>query len=106
LIGLLGVAIFFEGYGRSLVTVALAYVGKDLGTSSDALSYALAAIAMGSLGVLLLGPIADRIGRRRLLLVSIVLLALFGAGTASATTLTALVAWQLAARIFQLVTTK
>ena len=101
LIGLLGVAIFFEGYGRSLVTVALAYVGKDLDTSSDALSYALAAIAMGSLGVLILGPIADRVGRRRLLLVSIVLLALFGAGTASATTLTALVAWQLAARIFQ-----
>ncbi len=101
LIGLLGVAIFFEGYGRSLITVALAYVGSDLGTSSDALSYALAVIAMGSLGVLLLGPLADRIGRRRLLLASIVLFALFGAGTAAAATLPMLVAWQLAARIFQ-----
>ncbi len=101
LITLLGVAIFFEGYGRSLVTIALAYVGHDLAASSDALSYALAAIAMGSLGVLVLGPVADRIGRRRMLLVSIALFALFGAATASATTLGTLVVWQLAARVFQ-----
>jgi AAHS family 3-hydroxyphenylpropionic acid transporter len=101
LIGLLGAAIFFEGYGRSLVTVALAYVGQDLAASPDALSYALAAIALGSLGVLFLGPVADRIGRRRLLLACLVLLGLFGAGSASAGTLAALVAWQLAARVFQ-----
>ena len=101
LITLLGLAIFFEGYGRSLVTVALAYVGRDLDVASDALSYALAAIAIGSLGVLLLGPIADRVGRRRMLLVSIALFALFGAATASAPTLAMLVAWQLAARVFQ-----
>lgn len=101
LLGLLGLAIYFEGYGRSLVTVALPWVGRDLGASPDALSYALAAIAMGSLGVLALGPIADRIGRRRLLLACIVLFALFGAGTASSTSLAGLVAWQLAARVFQ-----
>ncbi len=101
LVGLLGAAIFFEGYGRSLVTVALAYVGADLGASSPALSYALAAIALGSLGVLVLGPVADRVGRRRLLLACIVLFAIFGAGSASARTLVALVAWQLAARVFQ-----
>lgn len=101
LIGLLGLAIFFEGYGRNLVAVALPFVGNDLGTSSDALSWALAAIAAGSLGVLVLGPVADRIGRRRLLLASIVLLALFGAATATATSLATLVAWQLAARVFQ-----
>ncbi len=101
LVTLLGSAIFFEGYGRSLVTVALAYVGADLGASSDALSYALAAIATGSLGVLVLGPVADRIGRRRMLLVSIVLFALFGAATALTGSLAALVVWQLAARVFQ-----
>jgi MFS family permease len=101
LLGLLGAAIFFEGYGRSLVTVTLAYVGKDLGAPSHELSYALAAIAMGSLGVLVLGPIADRVGRRRLLLVSIGLLAILGAATATASSLPVLVAWQFAARVFQ-----
>ncbi|MCC6850160.1 MAG: MFS transporter [Deltaproteobacteria bacterium] len=100
LVALLGGAIFFEGYGRSLVTVALAYVGSDLGASSDALSYALAAITLGSLGVLALGPIADRVGRRRLLLASLALFGLFGGGTALAGSLAGLVAWQLAARVF------
>jgi AAHS family 3-hydroxyphenylpropionic acid transporter len=101
LIGLLGLAILFEGYGRTLVNVTLAHIGRDLGASSDALSYALATIALGSLGVLLLGPVADRIGRRRLLLASLLLFAIFGAATAMATSLAALVAWQLAARVFQ-----
>src|SRR5262249_27442649 len=55
----------------------------------------------GSLGVILLGPLADRFGRRRLVLASVGLLALFGAGTATARTLAALVVWQAAARMFQ-----
>lgn len=101
LIGLLGLAIFFEGYGRTLPNVALAHIGADLAASPDALSYALAAIAAGSLGVLVLGPVADRIGRRRLLLVSVVLFAVFGAATAAAGSLATFVAWQLTARVFQ-----
>jgi MFS family permease len=101
LIALLGLVVFFEGYGRSIVPVTLAYVGRDLGAPSGRLSYALAMIAAGSLGVLMLGPLADRWGRRRLLLVSVVLLALFGAATATAPTLGVLIAWQLLARIFQ-----
>ena len=101
LLWLLGLAIFFEGYGRSLISILLAYVGRDLGAAPAELSYALALIAMGSLGVLVLGPLADRFGRRRLLLASVALLALLGAGTASARTIPALVAWQAAARMFQ-----
>jgi putative MFS transporter len=101
LLTILGLAIFFEGYARSIIAVTLAYVGHDLGAPSHRLSYALAAIAAGSLGILVLGPLADRFGRRRLLLVSVVLFAVFGAATASATTLGMLMAWQLLARIFQ-----
>jgi len=71
LLTLLGLAVLFEGYGRALVTVVLAYVGRDLGATPDQLSYALAVVASGSLGVLVLGPLADRFGRRRLLLVSV-----------------------------------
>ena len=101
LIRLLGLSIFFEGYGRSLIVITLSYVGRDLGAAPAELSWALALVSVGSLGVLVLGPIADRFGRRRLVLASVGLLALFGAGTAMARTLAALVVWQAAARMFQ-----
>jgi len=98
---LLGLAIFFEGYGRAVISVALPYVGDDLGATAAELSYALALVTVGSLAVLILGPLADVVGRRRLLLASVMLLAIFGAATATARTLTALILWQSAARAFQ-----
>src|SRR5262249_31763861 len=79
----------------------LPYVGEDLHAAPSELSYALAVVTGGSFGVLLRGPLADRIGRRRLLLASVALLTLFGATTASARTLGALVVWQGVARMFQ-----
>ncbi len=101
LLALLGLAIFFEGYGRSLIVVTLSYVAKDLHAAPEQLSFALALISAGSLGVLLLGPLADRFGRRVALLGSVLLCSVLGAATASATTLPGLVAWQAAARMFQ-----
>src|SRR5207247_834490 len=74
---------------------------RAFGAAPAELSWALALVSVGSLGVLVLGPIADRFGRRRLVLASVGLLALFGAGTAMARTLAALVVWQAAARMFQ-----
>src|SRR5256886_13009195 len=101
LLGLLGLAIFFEGYGRSIVSVMLRPIGQDLGVPAPELSYALAIISAGALGVLLLGHLTDRFGRRRLLLGCVLVYSLLGAATATATTLAALVAWQGAARMFQ-----
>ena len=71
LLALLGLAVLFEGYGRSLPGVALAHIGNDLGAGSSALSFALALIASGALGVIVLGRLSDRFGRRTLLLVSV-----------------------------------
>ena len=51
LLGLLGLAIFFEGYGRSVVSVLLRPIGEDLAVPAPQLSYALAAISAGALGV-------------------------------------------------------
>src|SRR5437762_5500221 len=92
LLGLLGLAIFFEGYGRSVVSVLLRPIGEDLAVPGPQLSYALAAISAGALGVLLLGHLTDRFGRRRLLLGCVLVYSLLGAATATATTLAALVA--------------
>ncbi|TMA40699.1 MAG: MFS transporter, partial [Deltaproteobacteria bacterium] len=101
LLGLLGLAIFFEGYGRSIVSVMLRPIGQDLGVPGPELSFALAFISAGALGVLVLGHLTDRFGRRRLLLACVLLYSLLGAATATAGTLPALVAWQAAARMFQ-----
>jgi MFS family permease len=101
LLRLLSLALLFEGYGRSLLVITLPYVGTDLGATPAQLSYALALISVGSLGVLLLGPVADRFGRRRLLLASLTLFSLLGVGTALARTVPSLIAWQAAARMFQ-----
>lgn len=101
LLGLLGLAIVFEGHGRSLVSVMLPVIGRDLAVSASALSFANAVIAAGALGGLVLGGLADRFGRRRLLLACVLGYALLGVATASATTLAALVVWQATARLFQ-----
>jgi len=102
LLGLLSLAIFFEGYGRSAVSVLLQPIGKDLAVSTpEPLSYALSLISAGALGVLFLGHLIDRFGRRRLLIGCVLCYSLFGAATATATTLASLVAWQGAARMFQ-----
>ena len=101
LLRLLALTILFEGYGRALPTVVLPYIGDDLHVSAPNLSFALAIIATGSLGILVLGPAADRFGRRRLLLASLLLYSVLGAGTALAGTLSALVVWQAGARMFQ-----
>ncbi len=101
LLRFVGGAIFFEGYGRSLIAIVLPYVGRDLGAEPADLSYALALIGIGSLGVLALGPLADRFGRRTLLLASVLLLSVLGTGSAWASSLPALVVWQAGARMFQ-----
>jgi MFS family permease len=101
LLGLLALTILFEGYGRALPTVTLPYIGDDLGVTAPHLSFALALVATGSLGILVLGPAADRLGRRRLLLASVLLYSVLGAASASAAALPALVVWQAGARMFQ-----
>src|SRR5262249_30928277 len=83
------------------MVITLPYIGSDLGATPAQLSYALAAVGVGSFGVLLLGPLADRFGRRRLLLASVTLLSVLGAGTAFARSVASLIAWQATARMFQ-----
>jgi len=101
LLRLLSIALLFEGYGRAFLVITLPYVGTDLGATPAQLSYALALVGVGSFGVLLLGPMADRFGRRRLLLASVTLLSVLGACTAFARSVASLVAWQATARMFQ-----
>lgn len=71
LLGLLGTATLFEGYDRFIVTLALPYIARDLGAAEGVLGWALSAIRAGALVAIVLGLLADRVGRRRILLVTV-----------------------------------
>jgi MFS family permease len=75
LLGLVALALFFESYDISMLTSALKFIAEDLGMAETDLGGYLAAIRLGSLPALLVVPLTDRIGRRR-----VFLLAVIGAG--------------------------
>lgn len=100
LLFLLGAATLFEGYDRFIVSLALPYIGKDLGASEGQLGYALSLIRVGALLSVALGRTADRFGRRRLLLISILAYTLATAATGLSDGLTTFVLFQLVATVF------
>jgi putative MFS transporter len=97
---LLGAATLFEGYDRFIVSLALPYIGKDLGASEGQLGYALSLIRVGALFSLALGRTADRFGRRRLLLVSVLAYTIATAATGLSQGLATFVTFQLVATVF------
>lgn len=98
LLFLVGTATLFEGYDRFIVSLALPYIGTDLGADEGALGTALAVIRTGALASIFLGRLADRYGRRRLLIISVV-------GYTAATAATGLSTGLLDFALFQLVAT-
>jgi len=100
LLFLLGAATLFEGYDRFIVSLALPYIGKDLGASEGELGYALSLIRVGALLSIFLGRIADRYGRRRLLIVSVLAYTLATAATGLSRGMATFIVFQLVATIF------
>jgi MFS transporter, putative metabolite:H+ symporter len=100
LLFLLGTATLFQGYDTFIVSMALPYIGRDLGASESALGLALSAIRIGALSSIVLGRAADRLGRRGLLLGTV--LAYTGATVATGLSrdLVEFVACQLVAEVF------
>src|ERR1700681_2947775 len=59
---------FFDQYDRALLTLALKQIQKGLQISEAALGNLLTLIRLGYIGSLVVTPLADVFGRRRLLL--------------------------------------
>jgi MFS family permease len=97
---MVGTATLFEGYDRFIASLALPYIGKDLGADEGALGYALAAIRLGALVAIIFGRFADRYGRRRLLIMSVVAYTLATAATGFSSGLIDFALFQLIATIF------
>jgi MFS family permease len=72
LLGMLSVATFFEGYDNFVLALVLPLVLADLGGSEAEAGVIRAIVGIGSVLGFLLAAQADRIGRRRLLLITIV----------------------------------
>ena len=89
----LSAVFLFEMLDSSVLNVALPTIGRDLHASTTALQWVTGtySVVFGGL-MLLFGAIADRFGRRRTMLVGLVLLGVAGLATAFVTTTTELVA--------------
>ena len=85
----LSAVFLFEMLDNSVLNVALPSIGRDLHASTTALQWVTGAYSVVFGGLMLLfGAIADRFGRRRVMLVGLVLLGVAGLATAFVTTTT------------------
>lgn len=100
LLGLVSLALFFESYDLSMLTSALKHIAASLAIDEKEMGAYLGMIRMGALPAFLLLPIADRFGRRRLFLASILGISVFTFLTAFSQTAWQFVAVQMVVRVF------
>lgn len=96
----LAAAGFFEQYDTALLTLAATDISTGLGVSIGAFGVGVAIIRLGALGGVPLLRLADRSGRRSLLIVSLAAFTLLTGLTALAWSLAAFVVLQTFARVF------
>jgi len=100
LLFLLSSATFFEGYDNFVLAFVLALVLGDLGGSETDAAWIRAITSLGAVAAFVLAAQADRIGRKRLLLITIAGYTIAGALTALSPGLVWLTVAQFAAQIF------
>jgi len=100
LLGVLTFALFFENYDFSVLGNALPQLAESFGLSKAALGDFTSVTRLGALPAFLLVPLADRIGRRRLVLLSVVGMSLGSALTATSQTAAQFVLFQFLTRTF------
>jgi MFS family permease len=100
MLGLVAAVSFFETYDLYLFSLNLKQIQAELGIAEAALGTLGSLVRMGSLLAILIVPFADRFGRRRVLLATVLGYTLTTAATALAPTAEAFVALQFLARAF------
>ena len=102
----LSAVFLFEMLDNSILNVALPTIGRELHASTVALQWVTGAYAVVFGGLMLaFGALADRVGRRRVMLVGLVLLALASLATAFVTTAEQLIAVRVAMGVAAAMTT-
>jgi MFS family permease len=100
LLGFVALALFFENYDVSLLGALLKYLAEDFGLAKADLGDFVGKIRLGTLPAFFLIPFADRIGRRRLFLISIFGLSVGTFITAFSQNASQFIACQIVARSF------
>ena len=91
---------FFENYDYALISIAAPVIYGGLGVTAARFAGAVAIIRLASLFAVPVLRLADRWGRRRMLLISLVVFTVSVGLTATAWSLLAFMAFQIPARIF------
>src|SRR4029079_12867218 len=100
MLGLVSAVGFFESYDLYLMALNLKQIQQELGIGEASLGLMLSFVRSGAFFALLIVPFADRFGRRRVLIATIVAYTLMTALTALAPNTETFVALQFLARIF------
>src|SRR5262245_37829772 len=100
LLGLVSVVSLFEQYDVYLFSLNLAHIQRELGIDEGQLGLLGGLVRAGALGAVLVTLAADRFGRRRLLLVTVLAYTLLTGATAFAPNATWFVTCQMLARVF------
>lgn len=102
----LSAVFLFEMLDNSILNVALPTIGRELHASTTALQWATGAYAVVFGGLMLaFSAIADRFGRRRIMLIGLVLLGVASLATACVTTVEQLIAVRAAMGVAAAMTT-
>ncbi len=100
LLGAIALALFFEEYDLAMLTSALHRIAADLGMQETQFGLYLGIIRLGALPAFLVIPLADRLGRRRVFLTTVVCTGVFTFLSAFSQTPTQFVVLQMLTRTF------
>jgi MFS family permease len=104
MLGIVALALLFENYDQATLTAALKQIAESFSVQESDLGSVLGYIHLGAVPALFVTPFADRIGRRRLFLISIVVLGVATFASAFAQTLVQFIALQVIGRVFMVTT--
>jgi len=100
LLGVIALALFFEEYDLAMLTAALPRIADTFGVSDAALPFYLSVIRLGAIPAFAVIPLADRLGRRRVFLVTLACTGLFTFLTGFSQTIEQFVVCQMLTRTF------
>jgi putative MFS transporter len=100
LLAVLGATSFFDGYDGSIKTLALTQIRETFSLSKSSASALFAIIFLGALPAMVITRYADRFGRRRLLILSVLGYMVFSVVTAMAPNAEAFTASQFVQQLF------
>ncbi|CAE7866496.1 fba [Symbiodinium microadriaticum] len=98
--GLIGIVNLFEHYDMALLATALKQIQEDLNIAEAGVGIVGSIVTLGAIFAFLIAPLADRFGRRRVLVITIVAYTLFTGLTAIAPNTETFVIFQFLARVF------